>query len=362
MAKKDYYKVLGVNKNATPDEIRSAYRQQAKKYHPDISKEPNAEEKFKEVQEAYACLSDEKKRARYDSYGHDGVDFGGQDFSNYGSYQDIINEFFSSFGFGGFGGGQRSSSSRASMVVDGDDRMLELTLSFDEAVHGCKKTIMVNKNQECPTCKGSGALNKQAIKQCSRCKGTGVVIVRQNSIFGQIQTQTICPNCEGSGKTIAEVCKECRGKKVSTTNKKIEIVIPEGVDTGTHLRVRGYGDDGINGGRTGDLFIKFNVNPSPKFERKGYDIYSYASISMSQAALGDYIKVDTIHGLKDLTIPNGLKSGSILKIKEQGIINTKENRKGDHFVVVNIITPKNLTLEQRQLYTRLGEIDGSLEK
>lgn len=372
MAKKDYYKVLGITKTATSDEIRQAYRKLAKKYHPDVSSEPNAEEKFKEVQEAYACLSDEQKRAKYDRFGHDGVDFGGQDFSNFGSYQDIFNEFFSSFGFGsgfssffgGDGSSQRQSHRSAnSAQVDGDDQMLNLTISFDEAVHGVKKTISIEKFQTCQTCNGTGADNPKAIKRCPKCGGRGTIVIKQNSIFGQIQTQSSCPQCYGKGTIITEKCKKCGGAKVKKISKRIEITIPAGVDNGTHLRVKGYGNDGINGGKAGDLFIKFSVNPSSKFERKGNDIYSYLSISISQAVLGDTISIETIHGFHPLSIPAGLKSGTVLKIRDKGIVVANGmGQKGDHYVVVNIVTPKNLTIEQTKLFQRLGEIDGSMPK
>ncbi len=362
MAKRDYYKVLGVEKNATNDDIRQAYRTLAKKYHPDISKEPDAEEKFKEVQEAYACLSDEEKRNSYDMYGHSGVNFGGQDFSNFGSYQDIINEFFSSFGFGGSFGSRSSQSRNPNQARDGEDRLMEMTITFDEAVHGCKKSISINKSTLCPTCSGSGAASKTDIKACPKCRGTGYVTMLQNSIFGQIQTQMICPGCKGAGKIITEKCKTCKGTKKHNTTKNIDITIPAGIDNGTHLRVRGYGDDGINGGRSGDLFIKFSVQPSSKFERKGSDIYSYLSISMSQAVLGDKIEIQTIHGSISYQIPPGLKSGTVLKITGKGIKTPKETKPGDHYLVVNIITPKNLSSEQKQLYIRLGELDGSMPK
>lgn len=362
MAKRDYYKVLGIEKNATKDDIRQAYRKLAKKYHPDISKEPDAEEKFKEVQEAYACLSDDQKRNQYDMYGHSGVNFGGQDFSNFGSYQDIINEFFSSFGFGGSFGSRAHQTRSANSARDGEDRLMELTITFDEAVHGTKKSITINKSSTCTTCNGTGAANKQAIKACPKCRGTGYVTMLQNSIFGQIQTQMICPSCKGAGKIITEKCKTCKGTKKINSSKNIEITIPAGIDNGTHLRVRGYGDDGANGGKAGDLFIKFTVLPSNKFERKGYDIYAYQSISMSQAVLGSKINIETIHGSTVYNIPPGLKSGTVLKITGKGIKSQKEGRHGDHYLVVNIVTPKDLTTEQRQLYMRLGELDGSMPK
>lgn len=361
MAKRDYYKILGVPKNASTDEIRKAWRKLAKKYHPDVSKEPDAEEKFKEVQEAYAALSDEKKRESYDRFGHSGVDFGGQDFSNFSSFSDIFNDIFSSFGgFSSFSDFGNTNGRATNARANGADKLVEITISFMEAAHGAKKTIELERKQICKKCNGTGAKDSKSITTCPTCKGRGTISQIQQSIFGQVRTQSVCNNCYGSGKIIKEKCKACNGEKIVNTKKKIEISIPAGVDNGTHLRVRGYGDDGIGGGKPGDLYIKFYVRDSRSFERDGDDILSNLEISISQAALGDKVEINTIHGKASLNIPPGLQTGSTLTISGYGI--RRDGRpKGDHKVLVKIKTPTNLNKEQKDLLKKLGELDGSLK-
>ena len=271
MNKKDYYEVLGVSKNATDAEIKSAFRKLAKKYHPDVNKEPDAAEKFKEAQEAYAVLSDEAKRRQYDQYGHaafDGMNGGaGFDFSDF-DFGDIFDGIFGGgFGGFGFGGSRRNNQSRQRR---GADKLMRINLSFEEAAFGCKKTIKVDVNETCSECNGKGGKGE---KKCSTCHGSGSVTSEQRTILGSFMTKSTCPNCGGKGVTYDTTCSKCRGKCMTRKNAEIEVKIPSGVDTGNQLRLSGKGDAGVNGGPNGDLYLEFQVKDHPLFIRDDNDIY-----------------------------------------------------------------------------------------
>ena len=348
--KRDYYDVLGVSKTATDDEIKRAYRKLARQYHPDVNKAPDAEQKFAEINEAYGVLSDKDKRARYDQYGFNdptqgfggaggnpfGEGFGG--FSGFGGFEDIFSQFF--------GGGQRQGSRRSQK---GRDIEKSMTITFDEAVHGCKKIIRVSVDETCTACGGTGAYSKSDIHTCSQCSGSGYVFVQQRTILGVARTQTVCPKCHGTGQQIDKVCPSCQGKGKVRKTKDIEITIPAGIDTGMTLRVEGKGMAGEAGAPAGDLYISFNVEEHKYFRRNGNDIEIDVPISITQAALGTELSVPTIDDDVMVKIPAGIQSGTKLRLKGRGVKDPKGSSRGDQYVIVKIETPKNLTSEQKEL-------------
>lgn len=350
MAKRDYYEVLGVSKTATDEEIKKAYRTLAKKYHPDVCKEPDAEAKFKEVQEAYDVLSDPQKREQYNQFGHDGPNmgngFGGFDFNGFGGgFEDIFSSFF--------GGGRRSQSSTSSSR--GRDLKINLTLTFEEACFGVEKEVTINRYETCPKCSGLGAESKSDVEVCPKCHGRGRIVVEQATILGRIQTETTCPTCGGKGKVIKKKCPNCNGEGRVKNASKVKIKIPSGCADGQGFRMSGYGDAGINGGTSGDLYINVTVKPHEFFVRDGLNIYIDVPITFSQAALGDSIVVPTIHGDVSLKIPAGTQSGTKFKLNGKGILDGRTNSQGSEFVTVNLITPTKLTSEQKELFTKLSK-------
>lgn len=351
MAKRDYYEVLGVEKNASDDELKKAYRKLARQYHPDVNPDnKEAEEKFKEINEAYETLSDSTKREQYDRFGHDGPSSGG--FGGFGGgAQDFggMNDIFDMFFGGGFGGGQQQRGPRK-----GSDLRYDLTIDFEEAVFGTEKTVTLPKWESCGTCHGSGAKPGTSPTTCSRCNGTGQIYSMQKTPFGQVQTARVCPECGGSGTVIKDPCPECNGKGRKRVNKKIEIKVPAGVDIGSRLRMSGEGDPGEQGGPNGDLYIYINVRSHPVFVRNEDDIYMEQEVNIAQAALGADIQVQTLEGFVTLTIPAGVQSGAKFRMKGKGVKNIKGYGKGDQYVTIKVVTPKNLTSEQRDLLQQLG--------
>jgi molecular chaperone DnaJ len=352
MEKRDYYEVLGVNKNATDAEIKSAFRKLAKKYHPDVSKEPDAAEKFKEAQEAYAVLSDESKRRQYDQYGHAAFDQmnggGGFDFSGF-DFGDIFGDIFGDGGFNfGFGG---RNSNRA---TKGRDRLVRVNLTFEEAVFGCKKTVNLDVNESCPHCDGKGGTGETS---CSRCHGSGTITQEQRTMFGTFMSRTTCPECNGKGKTYKEKCSYCRGTGKIKTNKDLEVKVPAGVDTGNQLRMSGKGEAGTNGGPNGDIYLEFNVEKHEIYERDGNDIYLELPITIPEAVLGCKKDIPTIHGSVRLTIKEGSETGDKYRLKGKGIEDVHSYRKGDMYVIINVTTPKKLTRDQKKLFEQLSKTD-----
>ena len=351
MNKKDYYEVLGISKSATEAEIKSAFRKLAKQYHPDVCKEPNAEEKFKEVQEAYAVLSDENKRRQYDQYGHAAFQGGqggaGFDFSDF-DFSDIFGDIFGGgFGFN-FGGG-RANSTRA---TKGRDSVLRINLTFEEAVHGTKKTINLDTTENCSECDGKGGSGETS---CSTCHGSGTVTAEQRTLFGSFMTKTTCPTCKGKGKTYKDTCSKCRGTGKVKINKDIEVIIPAGVNTGNQLRVPGKGEAGNNGGSNGDLYLEFVVREHPLFEREGNDIYINLPLTITEAVLGCKKEIPTIYGNVKLTIPDGTQSGDKHRLKGKGVEDPNSRRKGDMYVVIDVIIPTRLSKDQKKLFEQLRE-------
>lgn len=364
--KRDYYEVLGVSKTATDEEIKRAFRVLAKKYHPDVNKEPGAEEKFKEIGEAYAVLSDKNKRAQYDQFGHaafDGASGGtGFDFSNI-DLSDIFESVFggdSGFGsFGNFGGFSSFTSGfggrgRKNRPTKGEDMLMRIRLTFDEAVFGCKKDIKVNVNEECDECHGKGGFDEIT---CSTCGGRGVITSEQRTLFGVMQTQKVCPDCRGEGKTFKTICKNCRGNGQVDVSKTLTVNIPEGIDTGHRLRLSGKGGAGTNGGPNGDIYLEFVVEDHKYFERNEDDIYLEVPITITDAILGCKKEIPTLSGNGYIEIKPGTQNYTKLKLKGKGIKNASTNHVGDMYVVVNVIIPTKLNKRQKDLLTELSETD-----
>lgn len=359
MNKKDYYEILGVPKDADDKAIKSAFRRLAKQYHPDVSKEPNAAEKFKEAQEAYAVLSDPDKRSQYDKYGHAAFDQmnggAGFDFSDF-DFSDIFSEIFgSSFGggFSGFSGFGGRSSSRT-REVRGDDRLMIIDLTFEEAVFGVRKNINIDVYDECDHCDGKGGKGE---KTCKTCGGSGVVTRSQNTILGSFMTRTTCPECSGKGKTYDTICSYCAGKGKVRKNKDLEVKIPAGVDTGVRLRLQGKGDAGKNGGPNGDLYLEFRVKSHEIFERDGDDIYLELPITITDAVLGCKVDIPTLYGNVKLTIPACAETGDKHRLKGKGVENLHSGTKGNMYVVINVIIPDKLDKKQKKLFQELSETD-----
>lgn len=351
MDKRDYYEVLGITKDSSALDIKGAYRKMAKKYHPDVSTEENAEAKFKEVQEAYEVLSDSAKKGQYDRFGHQANNGQGFNTSGFGGFDFDINDIFSNF-FGG--GGQSRNSNRARK---GSDLQKRMNVSFLEAIFGAKKKIKVTAHEECTTCHGSGAHSKSDVKTCSQCHGKGQVMVEQQSLFGRTRSQATCPTCGGSGKQITKKCETCHGEKVISHNKDIEISVPEGIDTGQQIRLEGYGSKGVNGGPSGDLYILFDVKKDDLFERHGDDLVTEVPITFVQAAIGDSIKVPTPYGDVKLKIPPGTQSKTTFRLRGKGAPNVRTKRKGDAHVIIDVVTPNKLSKQQIKLFQQLSKTD-----
>lgn len=359
---KSYYDVLGVDKNADQKEIKSAFRKLAKKYHPDINKEPGAEEKFKEIGEAYSVLGDEDKRRQYDQLGHQAYTQGAQQggfgggfsgFSGFGGDDvDLSSIFEDLFGGGMFGGGSRGSSQNR--PVKGKDSLVTIKLTFEEAVFGCKKTISIDLDSECDECSGKGGSGERT---CPTCGGRGRVVNEQRTPFGFFQSESVCPDCNGKGKTFKEVCSKCHGTGHIVKEKEIEITVPEGVDTGHQLRISGKGAAGYNGGPNGDIYIEFEVKDHPLFERKGNDIYVDVPLTITEAVLGCKKEVPTLTGSVVLDIDSGSQSGDQLRLRGKGVKDPTRNRKGDMYVVLDVVIPNKLDRTQKQLFKELAETD-----
>lgn len=354
---RNYYDILGVSKTATDAEIKSAFRKLAKQYHPDINKEPGAEEKFKEIGEAYAVLSDAEKRRQYDQFGHEaytqgasqggfGGGFGGfsaEDIDLSGIFDDLFGGSF----FGG--GGRRNTSNRP---TKGQDSLIRVNLTFEEAVFGCKKTINLNLDSECEACGGKGGSGETT---CKTCNGRGRLVKEQRTLFGVFQSETTCPDCNGKGKTFSNVCHKCNGKGHVVKNKEIEITVPEGVDNGHQLRITGKGAAGYNGGPNGDIYIEFKVGTHPLFERKEEDIYINVPLTITEACLGCKKEVPTLDGSVIIDIDAGSQPGDQLRLKGKGIKDPVRNKKGDMYVILDVVVPTKLDRNQKDLLKKLSE-------
>ncbi|QTA46497.1 molecular chaperone DnaJ [Streptococcus thermophilus] len=351
----EYYDRLGLSKDASQDEIKRAYRKLSKKYHPDINKEPGAEEKYKEILEAYETLSDAQKRAAYDQYGPDGANgFGGQGSfggfdggAGFGGFEDIFSSFFG-------GGATRNPNAPR----QGDDLQYRVNLSFEEAVFGAEKEIHYNREVTCKTCSGSGAKPGTSPVTCGRCHGHGVINVDTQTPLGMMRRQVTCDVCHGTGQEIKDPCQTCRGTGREKQSHTVSVKIPAGVETGQQIRLAGQGEAGFNGGPYGDLFVVINVNPSDKFTRDGSTIYYTLNISFVQAALGDTVEVPTVHGNVEMVIPAGTQTGKTFRLKGKGAPRLRGGSQGDQLVTVKIVTPTKLNDAQKEALLAFAKASG----
>lgn len=368
--KRDYYEVLGVDKNASEDEIKKAYRMLAKKYHPDVNHEPGAEEKFKEINEAYEVLGDPEKRKTYDQFGFAGMDgaqagngFGGfsQGFTS-GSFDDL-NDIFSDFFGGGFGGSTRSSRRSADNGPHkGQDVQMRMTISFMDACFGTTKTLDLDVDEKCTACGGTGAASPSDIETCPTCHGSGYVVTQQRTMLGIMQSQSVCPDCRGSGKRIRRACPKCGGRGYTREHEQVEVRIPAGIDDGQMLRVAGKGSHGTNGGENGDLYIVIHVEEDSRFVRQDKNIYLNVPVSAVDATLGTNIDVPTIHGDVTMKIPAGTQDGTQLRLKGQGVPDLHDGRPGDQFCTIQVQIDKKLSPREKELYQQLKELQDNQKK
>jgi len=363
MAKKDFYEVLGLQKGASDEEIKKAFRKLAIKYHPDKNQgHKEAEEKFKEINEAYQVLSDPEKKARYDQYGDAdavGGNYGGYgaegfDFSDFGGFGDIFDSFFG----GGGGGGRRKKGGPAR----GADLEYTVTLTFEEAVAGVEKEISITRNETCETCGGTGAKAGTQPKTCDKCGGTGQINVQRNTPLGSFMSVSTCDKCGGKGTIITDPCPECKGTGKIRKNRKITINIPAGVDTGNVIPMRGQGEDGTGGGPAGDLYVNIRVTPHKVFKRKGYDIFIDSHISFSKAALGIELKVPTIDGDVKYSVPPGTQPGTVFRLKGKGVPKVNGHGRGDQYVNIVVDIPKSVSAKQKDALLMYMEASGEISE
>jgi len=357
----DYYKILGVSKDASKDEIKSAFRKRARELHPDVNKAPDAEEKFKELGKAYETLSDDNKRATYDRYGEDGLknagfDTGGPFAGGFGNLNDIFETFFG--GFGGFGFGQQDPNAPRR----GDDLRYDIKIKFEDAAFGIGKEIKFEHLEVCPDCGGTGAQKGSPPKTCPQCNGAGQVQTVARTPLGSFSQISVCPKCHGSGQVIDKPCQTCSGQGMVNKERTVQVKIPAGVDNMSKMRVSGEGDCGLNGGPNGDLFVVIHVEPSKYYKRDGINVITELEISPAQAVIGDKVKIKTLYGEHEISIPAGTQFGDIVKIKGAGIpVISRPSQKGDHIVILKIKIPTNLNDVEKHLYKQLYELQTGKE-
>ena len=365
-AKRDYYEVLGVEKTATDEELKKAYRKLAKKYHPDAN--PNnkeeAEAKFKELNEAYEVLSDKQKRSMYDQFGHSGPNGYANDFSGFSGFDGFsggfngagvdfdLNDIFSSF----FGGGGRRTNRNG--PVRGRDLKVHVEITFEEAAFGVSKEIVINRDEQCDVCKGTGSKPGTSTETCKVCGGRGTITTMQNTILGSFQSSRTCDNCGGTGKVISSPCTECKGRGTVKKQRRIKVSIPAGIDNGQVISLNGEGEPGLRGGGPGNLYITVSVKKHAIFTRKGDSIFCDVHVTFPQAALGAIIDVPTLSGTEKFDLAEGTQTGSIFTLKGKGIKNVNGRGVGDLYFTVIVDTPKRLNSEQRELIKKLAEVSG----
>ena len=363
----DYYEILGVDRNATKDELKRAFRTKARKYHPDVNKAPDAAEKFKEIGKAYETLSDDNKRQIYDRYGEEGLTNAGFNPHSF-SMEDIdLSDIFSSFFGGGFGGFSRGYERDPNAPIDGEDLRLDLEIDFLEACFGVEKEIKIKHLEPCEACNSTGIDKDAKDTVCPVCNGQGRIQKSTQTILGSFTSVTTCPNCHGTGKNPKAFCKVCQGQGTIAKEKKLTIKIPKGIDSSSKMRVAHEGNAGRNGGRPGDLYVVVYVKPSKEFIRNGFDIYTELEITTPQAVLGDEVKIKTIHGDFVAKIPAGIQNGDRITLKGQGVPYLgSESQKGNHYVTIKVSVPKKLSNREeilyRELYNISKEQSGFLDK
>lgn len=350
--KRDYYETLGIARDASKDDIRAAYRKLARQYHPDVSKEADAEAKFKEINEAYQVLSDDERRARYDRFGHVDMgqgDAGGFGFGGFGGFEDIFEDFF---GFGARGAARQGPRR-------GGDLRYDLEIEFEEAIFGCQREIEVNRAETCPNCKGSGAEPGTAPRRCPECNGSGQIRRSQQSIFGSFVNVTTCPRCGGRGEVITTPCSTCKGERRVEQTRKLSIDIPAGVDEGMRIRLSGEGEAGLDGGPAGNLYVVLHIKPHKFFQRRDQDILLTLNVNIAQATLGDEIMVPTLEGKEKMTLPAGTQPGAVFHLKGKGVPKLQGTGRGEEIVIINVVIPTKLDAAQKKLLVELGKTLGN---
>jgi len=353
MAKRDYYEVLGVAKTASQSEVRKGYRKLARKYHPDLNSSSDAEERFKEINEAYEVLSDDKKRSMYDRYGHAGMNdqFGGQGFE--GGIGDIFEQFFGNFA-------RNASSARQNAARAGNDLKTSINIAFEDAIRGTQVEIEVQRYEQCRTCHGNGAAPGTTPIRCVQCAGSGEVRTARQSIFGQVVVADTCPRCRGRGEVITNPCTDCHGQQRVRTTRRLEVNVPAGIDDGMRIRLAGEGDEGLRGGPPGNLYVDIHVNTHEYFHREGQNILLDLELNVAQATLGDEIEVPTIDRMHTMSIPAGTQTGHVFRLRGKGVPHVRnENLRGDMLINIFVKVPTNLTEEQRVLMEKLAQSLGS---
>ncbi len=350
-AKRDYYEVLGVNRQATQEDIKKAFRRLARQYHPDVNKSSDAEARFKEINEAYEVLSDQDRRTAYDRFGHAGpqAGFGGfGDFSGFGGFEDIFESFF---------GGARAGTARRG-PTRGADLRYDLTIEFEEAIFGCEKQIVMSRHETCPECQGSGAEPGTQPIRCPQCNGTGEIRRQQQTFLGSFVQVTTCPRCQGEREIVTTPCTRCRGRKLVEVERTIAVKIPAGVDDGTRIRLAAEGEPGARGGPPGNLYVVLHVKPHAYFRREANNVLLELDINVAQAALGDRIQVPTLDGEAELVVPAGTQTGEVFRMREKGVPHLRRNGRGDQLVMVHVLTPTKLTKKQKELLSELSRTLG----
>ena len=350
-AKRDYYEVLGVSRQATEEEIKKAFRRLARQYHPDVNKSPDAEARFKEINEAYEVLSDREKRAMYDRFGHAGpqAGFGGFTDFGFGGFEDLFESFF---------GGMRPGTSARKGPIRGADLRYDLTIEFEEAVFGCEKEILIPRHETCPQCQGSGAEPGTYPIRCPQCNGTGEIRRQQQTFLGSFVQVTTCPRCQGEREIVTTPCTQCRGRKVIQVERPILVKIPAGVDEGTRIRLSGEGEPGERGGPPGNLYVVLHVKPHEFVRREENNILLEMDINVAQAALGDKVKVPTLDGEEELVIPPGTQSGEAFKLRGKGVPYLRRNGRGDQLILIHVLIPTRLNGQQKKLFEELSKTLG----
>ena len=350
-AKRDYYNVLGVDRQATDEEVKKAFRRLARQYHPDVNKSPDAEARFKEINEAYEVLSDNDKRAMYDRFGHTGpqTGFGGGGFGEYGfgGIEDIFDAFF--------GGGMRAGAAARSGPVRGVDLRYDLKIEFEEAAFGCEKQIVVPRHETCPQCKGSGAEPGTHPIRCPQCNGTGEIRRQQQTFFGSRLQVNVCPRCNGDREIVTTPCTQCRGRKVIQVERTLSVKIPAGVGSGVHVRLASEGEAGQRGGPPGNLFVVLEVKPHPYFQRQENNIILETPINVARATLGGKVKVPTLDGDVEMEVPAGTQTGDSFRLRGKGIPYLQRSGRGDQLVLARVVTPTKLTSRQEELFRELAD-------
>jgi molecular chaperone DnaJ len=350
----DPYEILGVERTASADDIKSSYRKLARKYHPDVNPDnPEAEEKFKEISQAYAILSDEEKRTRFDQFGSDEQQMGGAHFQHGGDISDLFEMFFGGGGGGGFmGQGQHQRSN----IRDGEDLRTDTILTLQEVLSGAEKQVKFRRMATCGECEGSGGKDGSKPEECKACNGAGAVTRVQQTILGSVRTSSPCRQCNGSGETISDPCPNCRGRKLAVEDSTVSVSVPAGVEAGMTLRIQGQGSDGVGGGHPGDLYVVVDVNMPSKFERQGQHLHFWHEITFAQAAIGDVVEVDGVEGQVELEIPHGTQQGNTAKIRGEGLPKLHGGSRGDLHAHFKIKVPKKISEEQAHLLRDFAEL------